>query len=153
MAPLILLISAFIIFHLLNRILWKKHFDDGFIGRSALAFMLVFTGMAHFTNSEQMIAMLAEIIPYKKEVIYGTGIIELAAALGLIFKRTSRITSGLLILFFFCVLPANIIGSLNKVELGGMEYGPVYLFLRIPLQLFFIWWAYFFGLRINHKTR
>ncbi|MGI9547786.1 MAG: DoxX family protein [Flavobacteriaceae bacterium] len=130
----------------------KKLISTSFTGRLALSFMLVFTGIAHFTNTEPMIAMLPEIIPYKEKTVHATGIVELTAALGLIIKRTSRITSVLLILFFLCVLPANIIGSMKKIELGGMEYGPVYLIFRIPLQLFFIGWTYYFGLRINHQA-
>ena len=50
-----------------------------------------------------------------------------------------------LIAFFVLILPANIVGSLKGVELGGMENGPAYLFFRIPLQIFFICWTYYFG--------
>jgi uncharacterized membrane protein len=47
-----------------------------------------------------------------------------------------------LIVFFILVLPANIAGSLKAVDFGGMNYGPLYLLFRIPLQVFFIWWVW-----------
>jgi uncharacterized membrane protein len=50
-----------------------------------------------------------------------------------------------------CVLPANITGAMRRLPYGGMEQGPVYLFFRIPLQLLFIWAAYYFGIRKNRQ--
>ena len=149
MAPLILLIIALVVFYLVNRIFLNKRYSLSFQGRSAMAFMLVFTGIAHFTKVESMVAMLPEFIPYKQSVVYLTGIIELLAVVGLLIDKYSRLASILLIIFFVSVLPANIIGSMKQVELGGMEYGPEYLFFRIPLQLFFIGWTYYFGLKLN----
>ena len=67
------------------------------------------------------------------------------------FPRYSKWTSIALILFFLAILPANIIGSFKRVELGGMENGPVYLYFRIPLQLLFIGWAYYFGIHLSER--
>ena len=49
------------------------------------------------------------------------------------------------------ILPANIIGSFKKVELGGMENGPGYLYFRVPLQLLFVGWTYYFGIYLLDK--
>jgi uncharacterized membrane protein len=76
----------------------------------------------------------------------------LLAVPGLLWKKTSRLAAILLIVFFALVLPANIAGSFKQVNLGGMEYGPLYLLFRIPLQIFFIWWVYYFGIRKNSQT-
>ena len=149
MAPLIILLSCFVAFYLLNRFVFSNKYSTSFRGRSALAFMLVMTGVAHFTQTESMVAMLPDFMPYKEVAVYLTGIMEIVAAIGLLTSKYSRLTSILLILFFISILPANILGSMKKVALGGMEYGPVYLFFRIPLQIFFIAWTYYFGLRIN----
>ena len=111
--------------------------------------MLVITGVAHFTKTEAMVAMLPDFMPYKEVVVYLTGVMEILAAIGLLTSKYSRRTSILLILFFICILPANIVGSMKSVALGGMENGPSYLYFRIPLQIFFIAWTYYFGLRIN----
>ena len=96
--------------------------------------------------------MLPIFLPCKAGIVYATGFLEFIAAAGLLTKSYSRLTSIWLIVFFLAVLPANIVGSLNQVALGGMEKGADYLYFRIPLQLFFIAWVYYFGIRRKKDT-
>ena len=149
MAPLILLVASFMTLALLNRFLNKGRLSISFMGRTAMTFMLVVTGIAHFTQTPEMVDMLPDFVPLKETVVYVTGFFEFLLALGLLPKISSKPTSIMLIVFFVCILPANIAGSIKHVELGGMEYGPAYLFFRIPLQLFFIGWTYYFGIKVN----
>ena len=54
-----------------------------------------------------------------------------------------RLLEGVcLILMMLAVLPANIYSAFNRVEFGGHEYGPIYLLVRVPFQLFVITWTY-----------
>ena len=146
MSTLIILLVSFCIVWLLNTFVMKNYFTWSLMGRIALAVMLLFTGAAHFYKAEEMIQMMPEFLPNKIQWVYFTGIVEIGAAMGLLVHRTIKWTSIALILFFLAILPANIIGALKKVELGGMGNGPVYLYFRIPLQLFFIGWTYYFGI-------
>jgi len=145
MAPLIFLLATFGILYLVNRLFLSRRLSLSFIGRASMAVMLLVTGISHFTNAEEMIAMMPDFMPAKREIIYFTGVCELGAVIGLLWSKTSRLASLLLIVFFVLVLPANIAGSLNSVQFGGMEYGPLYLLFRVPLQIFFIWWVWWFG--------
>ena len=147
MAPLIFLLATFGILYLLNRFLLGSRLSLSFIGRASMAVMLVVTGVSHFTNTDSMVAMMPDFLPAKRELIYFTGACELAAVVGLLWNRTARLASILLVIFFVLVLPANVAGSLKSVQFGGMEYGAWYLLFRIPLQVFFIWWVWFFGIR------
>jgi uncharacterized membrane protein len=147
MVPLIVLIASFVGFWIVNKYLLGEKYSTSFTGRVALALMLLMTGSAHFFKTDVMIQSMPDMIPYKPELVYITGVIELLAAIGLLFERTARLTSILLIIFFICILPANVAGSLKHVELGGMENGPMYLWFRVPLQVLFIWWTYFFGVK------
>ena len=113
--------------------------------------MLLVTGIAHFTSTDVMVEMMPDAVPLKREMVYFTGVCELAAAVGLLWDKTSRLASIMLIVFFIAVLPANIAGSLKQVNLGGMEYGAIYLLFRIPFQIFLIWWVYYFGLRQKQR--
>ena len=152
MAPLIIIIVCFGITLLINKFLLNDRFSLSFIGRFSLAIMLIFTGIAHFAKTDLMIEMVPEIIPFKKESVYLTGFLEIIASIGLLTQKFSKLTSIMLILFFMAILPANIIGSMREVKLGGMVNGVNYLYFRIPLQLFFIIWAYYFGIKINKTT-
>lgn len=120
-------------------------------GCISMGIMLLFTGVAHFFKTEEMVAMMPDFVPFKRVVVYVTGLLEIGAALALIFQVKTRLVSMLLIAFFIAVLPANVIGSMKKVSLGGMEYGTAYLYFRIPFQLLIIWWVYYFGIRANKK--
>ena len=147
MAPLIFLLASFTIFYLVNRYLLKNHIHISVIGRAAMAVMLIVTGISHFTSTDLMVESMPDFVPAKRELVYFTGVCELLAVIGLLWDRTAKITSILLIIFFIAVLPANVAGSLKQVPLGGMEYGALYLLFRVPLQIFFIWWVWYFGLR------
>ncbi|HUR98055.1 MAG TPA: DoxX family protein [Pyrinomonadaceae bacterium] len=147
MAPLIFLLGTFVLLFLIDRFLLGGRLGLSFIGRASMAVMLLVTGITHFTNTQQMVDMMPDFVPAKREMIYFTGVCELLAAVGLIWRKTARLASVLLIIFFVLVLPANIAGSLKQVQFGGMEYGAWYLLFRVPLQIFFIWWVWYFGIR------
>lgn len=151
MAPLVFLLGTFAVLYLGNRLLLGRRLSMSFIGRASMAVMLVVTGISHFTNTEEMIAIMPDFVPAKREMVYFTGVCELLAVVGLLWDKTARLTSILLIVFFVLVLPANIAGSLKSVEFGGMEYGPLYLLFRVPLQIFFIWWVWWFGIKKADK--
>lgn len=146
MAPLVILLGTFVVLLLLRRFLFGG-LTFGLIGRISMAAMLLATGISHFTSKETMVEMMPEAMPAKRELVYFTGVCELLAVPGLLWTKTARLTSVMLIIFFVAILPANIVGSLKQVQLGGMENGPMYLLFRIPLQLLFIVWIWYFGVR------
>lgn len=152
MTPLIILLASFGVFFAVNKFLLGEKFSLSFIGRFSLALMLIATGIAHFLNTELMIQMMPDFMPAKRGLVYFTGVCELLAVVGLLWDKTAKLTAVLLIIFFIAILPANVIGSLKEVDLGGMESGAMYLFFRIPLQILFIAWTYYFGLRINKEN-
>jgi len=149
MTPLIFLLAAFILLFAVNKFFLKNRLSLSLVGRAALAVMLTVTGIAHFTSTDLMIEMMPDFLPYKRETVYLTGILELLAVIGLLIDKTAKLTAVLLIVLFISILPANIVGSLKQVNLGGMENGAMYLLFRIPLQILFIAWTYYFGIKIN----
>ena len=149
MAPLIVLLTTFGVLYAVNKFLLKGRASVSLLGRISMSAMLLLTGIAHFTSTDLMVEMMPDIVPLKREMVYFTGICELAAAVGLLWNKTARLASILLIIFFIAVLPANIAGSIKQVNMGGMEYGLLYLLFRVPLQIFLIWWVYYFGLKLN----
>lgn len=147
MTPLIVLVAAFVILYFADRFILRGKLGVPLAGRAAMAVMLLLTGIAHFTSSDAMVAMMPEAIPYKVEIVWATGVCELAAVVGLLWPKTVKLTSVMLIIFFVAVLPANIAGSLKAEGVGGTAYGPWYLLFRVPLQIFFIGWVWWFGIR------
>ncbi|MBO9584183.1 MAG: hypothetical protein J7574_08495 [Flavobacterium sp.] len=153
METLIVLFGAFAATLL---IIWltTKRFELSFSGRIAMALMLVFTAIGHFAFTKGM-AMMISFLPWANAIVLATGIIELAAAIGLLLPNTKVLTGKLLILFFILLLPANIYAASNNINLQTADYtgkGLSYLWLRIPMQLLFILWVYFSSIRNNQKS-
>ncbi|PVD49722.1 hypothetical protein DC498_22390 [Terrimonas sp.] len=145
MKPLIILILVFGI-ALLSVKTISGNYDPAFSARIAMSAMLLFTAIAHFAFSKGMEMMLPGFIPAKKAVVYFTGLIEIAAAIGLQVSNLITTTGWLLILFFILILPANIYAAIKKVDYQKATAegaGKKYLWFRIPLQIFFIAWIYF----------
>ena len=145
MKPLIVLLSAFVIGLLVRQLLKKRNISLYWVGRMAMGSMLVFTGIAHFAFTDGMAAMFPSWVPFKTELIYITGIIEILGAIGLLIHQYVRVTGIGLIFFLILALPANIYAAVNHIDpITGTTDGPGinYLFFRIPLQILFILWIY-----------
>ena len=149
MKPLFVLLGAFIISLLVTR-LFTKTFDYPLSGRIAMAVMLAFTAIGHFAFTKGMTMMLPDFIPFKTEVIYLTGAIEIIAAVGLLIPGLKVWTGWALILFFILLLPGNIKAAIDHIDYQKATFdgnGPAYLWFRIPLQILFIVWTYFSAIR------
>ena len=110
--------------------------------RVGLSLFFVITSMAHFLGPEAMAEMLPPTVPYRVELIYITGVLELLGAIGVWVPGLTKLTGLLLIVMLAGVLPANIYSAFNRVEYGGHDAGPLYLLVRVPFQLFAMWWTY-----------
>lgn len=155
MAPLFILLGTFVI-SLLATKYFTKAFDYSLSGRIAMSVMLLFTAIGHFAFTQGMALMMPEFIPFKKEIVYITGIIEICAAIGLVFFRLQRVTAWLLIIFFLLILPANINAALKNMDYqagSNTGHGVAYLWFRVPLQVLFIAWTWFFGIKLKAKPK
>lgn len=111
--------------------------------RVGLSLFFAFTSIGHFISTAAMAEMLPAVVPYRTEIVYVTGIFELLGAVGVWIPRLTKLTGFLLIVMLIGLLPANIYAAVNRVEFGGHGAGPLYLLVRVPFQLFAIWWTYF----------
>lgn len=115
-----------------------------------MSVMLAFTSIAHFVFPKGMAMMIPNFIPFKKELVYFTGITALAAAIGLLIPNLRSLTAWSLILFFVLILPANINAAIRHIDYQKGTFagaGTNYLWFRVPLQILFILWVYFAAIR------
>jgi uncharacterized membrane protein len=150
----IVLIVVFVISFVMLKIL-RRAYHATLAGRIAMSAMLVVAFIGRFKFPEGIAMMLPGFLPYRLEIVYLTGFLELLAAIGLLIPRFQVLTARLLILFFVLVLPANIYGAVHHVNIETASFdgpGVEYLWFRIPLQLFFITWVYLSALRQYSPT-
>jgi uncharacterized membrane protein len=145
MKPLIVLVTAFLICFLIIR--WTNGWwDYRLSARIAMAVMLLFTAVAHFVFTKGMAMMLPGFVPFRKGLVYFTGVAETAAAAGLLLNGWFANTGVLLILLFTAMLPANVHAAVHHIDhekANTSGKGPSYLWFRVPLQFFFMAWVYF----------
>ena len=103
-------------------------------GRGALVCFFVFTGVTHFTAMKHdYVAMIPDPLPRGLWVIYLTGVLEIAGAIGLLLPQTRRLAGICLALLAVAMFPANVHAALNNIPLRGQP--PTPLWLRAPLQV------------------
>jgi uncharacterized membrane protein len=144
MKPLIVLIGVFVVSLIVTKIIFPGN-EIALSARIAMSGMLIFTAMGHFFYPKGMALMVPAFIPGKSAIVYGTGLLEIAAAIGLMIPAVRLYAGWLLILFFILTLPANINAALHHIDYrkgNGEGPGVRYLWFRIPLQGFFIGWVY-----------
>ena len=149
MKPLFVLIVTFIL-----SLLLIKPFNGGWnfrlAGNIAMSAMLLFTSIAHFAFSKGMTLMMPSFFPLKKQIVWSTGLLEVFAAIALLVPAWRSAAAIALIVFFILIIPANINAAIKKVDYQKANYegsGINYLWFRVPLQVFFIAWVYWFAYR------
>lgn len=77
--------------------------------RGGVAAMFVLTGTVHFVwMREELISMVPPILPYPGFIVTLTGMLELAGAIGLLWRPTVIWAAGGLSLLLLCMFPANV---------------------------------------------
>ena len=124
-----------------------------FAGNLGMSAFIIFTGLSHFKFQKGMALMIPDFIPAKLFCVYFTGIIEIAAGIGLMIPSIREITAILLIIFYILVFAANINSSKKNVNIFKGDYsgpGMAYLYKeRIPMQIILIAWTWYFGIYLN----
>ncbi|MCT2194739.1 DoxX family protein [Paenibacillus sp. MB22_1] len=82
--------------------------------RGGVAAMFVLTGTVHFVGMrEELISMVPPALPYPGFIVTLTGVLELAGALGLLWRPTVTWAAGGLSLLLICMFPANVYYALS----------------------------------------
>ena len=106
---LLSIIAVTFILSLIATKIIEGFWDFLFSGNLAMAVFIIFTGLAHFKYQKGMALMIPDLFPAKMFLVYFTGVLEIAAGIGLMIPALREITAVLLILFFVLIFFANII--------------------------------------------
>ncbi|KAB1231551.1 DoxX family protein [Chryseobacterium viscerum] len=152
MKLLVILFVTFIL-ALLGTFLFQGKPDFIFSGNLGMAVFIVFTGLSHFKFQKGMAMMIPDFMPAKMFWVYSTGVLEMAAGIGLMIPAIREITAILLIIFYVLVFIANINSSRKKINIFKADHtgpGMKYLYYqRIPMQIILIVWTWYFGIYLH----
>lgn len=102
-------------------------------------------GVAHLASPDGFIAITPDWVPYPREVIFGTGLCEIAGAVALLTSSLRWWAGVMLALYALCVWPANIKHAIDNVPIAGVTLSWWYHAPRLAAQPLLIWWALFCG--------
>jgi uncharacterized membrane protein len=105
--------------------------------RGGLAAMFVVTGASHFVGlREDLINMVPPALPEPALLVTITGVLELAGAAGLLWRRTVPWAAAGLTALLIAMFPANVYAALEGLTLNGSPAMP--LIPRTLLQMVFL---------------
>lgn len=104
--------------------------------------LYVFSGVRHFTDPGFYVAMMPPYIPLHLEMVYLSGVIEIALGVLAAFPRFRSLAAWAVVAMLLAFMPVHIHMAINP-ELYP-EIPPIMLWIRIPVQGLFILWAYWF---------
>lgn len=115
-------------------------------GCVGIALVFVLTGViGHLLWPGSTADMIPPAVPYRLELVYLSGVVEIAAGLAVLIPACRVAAGWFLIAMLACLLPFNIYSAIERVGPGGHAWGPVYLWIRVPLQLILALWCYWFA--------
>lgn len=103
-----------------------------------MAFILA--GINHFLSPQFYLQMMPPVLPAHLFLVYLSGVFEILFGVLLLIPKFSRLAAWLLIALLIAVFPANIYMALNPQMFPG--FSPIALYIRLPLQLVLIAWAF-----------
>jgi uncharacterized membrane protein len=107
-----------------------------------LSFFFVFAGVMHFLNAEFFVDIMPPYLPLHLELVYLSGVVEIALGLAVLPVATRSGAGLALIGLLVAIFPANIHMAVNPESYleGGATMG--FLYGRLPVQFVFMYWAW-----------
>lgn len=147
----IMMAGLLILPYLVARLLRLPTEDRNYAGVLGLTAVFLFTGAGHFIKTESMVDMLPLFVPQRALAVQVSGAIEIGAALALLIPGLRHRVGQLLLWMLLLLLPVNVYAAFNQIPLGGHAWGPIYLLIRVPLQLLLMLWTYRFALQLEPR--
>ncbi|MGW1341575.1 DoxX family protein [Kribbella sp. NPDC002412] len=107
---------------------------------TGLAVLFGVLGTLHFVKPEPFEQIVPRALPRKKELVYASGVAELACAAGLLHPRTRRAAGLLSAGLLAAIFPANVQMAMDLQRKGSPTARAVG-WARLPLQVPLIKWA------------
>lgn len=107
-----------------------------------LGLLFVLGGLYHFVNPALYLRMMPPYLPWHLFLVYLSGFFEAAFGLLLFVPKYARLAAWGLVALLVAVFPANVQMALNPQLFP--DIAPALLWLRLPLQVVLVAWAYLF---------
>ncbi|MEO6815965.1 MAG: DoxX family protein [Edaphobacter sp.] len=113
-------------------------------GRVILGLIFFVAGALHFIIPDAYLRIMPPSLPAHLLLIDISGVAEMLGGIGLLMPSTRRFAAWGLVALLIAVWPANIYTAVAHLPLPGLAGQSWLQWLRIPLQLPLIYWAWMY---------
>lgn len=110
------------------------------VRRGVLGLAFVAAGVNHFAHPDVYVSIMPPDLPWHDELVVLSGVAEVALGLLALPARTAPLAGWGLVALLVAVFPANVHMARHPELYPAIPAGVLYL--RLPFQLVFAWWAY-----------
>ena len=110
------------------------------MARFLLAVFFLVAGTLHFLKPKPYVATVPDVLPRKLEIVYASGVAEIAGGALVLPERTRRAAGWWLIATLLAVFPANVNMAVNADRFRSAPE-PL-LWARLPVQGLLIAWVW-----------
>ena len=111
--------------------------------------LYIVAGVMHFVIPDVYVQIVPPAFPRALELVYLSGVAEVALGIGVILPQTRRVAAWGLVALLIAIFPANVYMATSGVVLTG---GPTFIhdpsetvrWARLPLQVVLILWAWWY---------
>lgn len=108
--------------------------------RAVLGAVFLLTGALHFIRPRMYVAIVPDWLPAHRELVYVSGVAEMAGGAAVLFDRTAKPAGWWLIATLVGVFPANVDMALHPGRYKAIPSS--LLWARLPLQALLIAWVH-----------
>ena len=110
------------------------------LGRAIMAVLYIAAGASHFILTRAYMRITPDYLPAHREIVLLSGAAEIAGGLGLLLPQTRRTAAWGIVILLIAVFPANLWMTQHPERFPNIPLWA--LWLRLPLQLALIAWAW-----------
>ncbi len=110
--------------------------------RRVLGAIYILAGTLHFVITPRYEAVMPPYLPAHRELVYISGVAEIAGGIGAQIPQTRRPAGIGLIALLWAIFPANLHMALHPESIKGLSVPRPLLWARLPLQFPLMWWAW-----------
>ena len=117
-----------------------------------ISILYITVGLNHFIKPNFFLEIVPPIIPFKLEVVFISGFFEIILGVLVLFKKTRKLASLLIIVLLVVVFPSNIYLYLSETPRLSLNITKSQALFRMPFQLSLIIISYWHSRDDNSKT-
>lgn len=146
MTTLVTLLIIFVIFCILNRFMFDGEPSTVFVGRITLIFLILLSGGFYINTALKITASTPGATEMQRNLLYFFGLFQILIAIGLIFVKSLKWTSIVLITCLATLISLNLFGIFTEFKFLGEKNTEEQVLSKILGYFALIVWTFLFGI-------